>query len=154
MEFLVIIFILVIIVVVVYRKRSSNLKNMQTSGTENVDSPVMLRDFIKDADSFLEPPKPFRDLLIANPDELMKVLQKFAVDSGTYQRKAAVFALGQIGNPLCLDTLNQVASSDQASGVRDVARASIAAIEQAPFDRGHTELERRKIIEKTYDGMG
>jgi HEAT repeat protein len=64
-------------------------------------------------------------------------------------RKAAAYALGQIGEPKSMNQLRQFFENESADGVRDAMLASMTAIKLAPAPQ-NTQTERRQIIEDVY----
>ena len=65
-------------------------------------------------------------------------------------RKAAVYALGQIGDSRLLGLLRGFYVDEKAPGVQQAMVASMTAIKLAPTP-AHSQLERRQIIEDVYN---
>lgn len=66
-------------------------------------------------------------------------------------RKAAAYALGQIGDSATVAALVSRLNIERAAGVREAIIAAISAINLAP-DPEYSQLDRRKIIEDVYYG--
>jgi hypothetical protein len=66
-------------------------------------------------------------------------------------RKAAVYALGQIGDPRLLEILREFYNDHrEVAGVKEAMVASMTAIKLAPTPK-HSQLERRQLIEDVYN---
>jgi HEAT repeat protein len=65
-------------------------------------------------------------------------------------RKAAAYALGQIGEPRSMKQLREFYENESADDVRDAMVASMTAIKLAPTPV-HSQLDRRQIIEDVYN---
>jgi hypothetical protein len=111
-----------------------------------------LRDYIAEAESFLKPPKGLREMYAEDPQFTVAMLVKHARESGTMIRKAAVYALGQLGDETALPQLQAQLSAEDAAGVRDAIKAAIAGIELASVTKGASETDRQRIIANVYDG--
>jgi hypothetical protein len=111
----------------------------------------MARDYLQEASSVI-----FKDavslasLLDSNPDGVVgNLLHVIATAQGTMGppiRKAAAYALGQIGESRSVKQLRGFYDKERADGVRDAMRASLTAIKLAPAP-GHSQMERCQIIE-------
>ena len=162
MEVLLLILIAAIGLYFVFRKRAPSSNETPVSSHPVEREP---RDYLKEADGWLNAPAPLKELLNRNRDEVMRnLVNAVNLDSnvqftiGTTSipmsptiRKAAVYALGQIGEPSTIETLADRLNREQASGVKEAIVASISAIKLAPAPQ-HSELERRRIIGDVYDG--
>jgi HEAT repeat protein len=80
---------------------------------------------------------------------LLHVLEKSRGELQAMRRKAAAYALGQIGEPRSMKQLREYFEREPADGVRDAMLASMTAIKLAPTPT-HSQLERRKIIGDVY----
>jgi hypothetical protein len=113
------------------------------------------RDYLKEATDFVGAPAPLGGLLKTNRAEviqnLLNAIHLNVNMMSTMVRKAAVYALGQIGDPSTVNALMSRLNIEQASGVKDAIVASISAINLAP-DPEYSQLNRRKIIEDIYNG--
>jgi hypothetical protein len=116
----------------------------------------MARDYLQEASSVI-----FKDsvslgsLLDTDPDgvvgNLLRVIATSQGMMGPTLRKAAAYALGQVGEPRSMKQLRDYYDKEPADGVQDAMRASMTAIKLAPTPT-HSQLERRKIIEDVYHG--
>jgi HEAT repeat protein len=114
----------------------------------------MARDYLQEASSVI-----FKDsvslgsLLDTDPDgvvgNLLRVVATAQGMMGPTLRKAAAYALGQIGEPRSVRQLREFYDQEPADGVRDAMRASLTAIKLAPAP-AHSQMERRQIIEDVY----
>ena len=116
----------------------------------------MQRDYLEEASSILRTPAPFADLLKTNPDQVLgNLVNALGYNQGlssTMLRKAAAYALGQIGDSRTMVQLRQRYQDEQADGVRDALVASMTAIKLAPAESGHSQSDRCQIIGDVYDG--
>ena len=108
------------------------------------------RDYLTMASGYLETPRPIPELLLENQEEVFFNLLKFIETGGTYQRKYAAYALGQIGDPRYLEALEKAARTERVQGVKDAMNASLVALREAPATQGYTEMDRRQLIESVY----
>ena len=116
----------------------------------------MARDYLQEASSVI-----FKDsvslgsLLDTDPDgvvgNLLRVIATSQGIMGPTLRKAAAYALGQVGEPRSMKQLKEYYDKESADGGQDAMRASMTAIKLAPTPT-HSQLERRKIIEDVYHG--
>ncbi|HEV7396042.1 MAG TPA: HEAT repeat domain-containing protein [Pyrinomonadaceae bacterium] len=114
----------------------------------------MARDYLQEASSVI-----FKDsvslgsLLDSDPDGVVgNLLRTVATAQGVMGptlRKAAAYALGQIGEPRSVKQLREFYDQEPADGVRDAMRASLTAIKLAPTPT-HSQLERCRIIDDVY----
>lgn len=127
----------------------------ETQNTEK--DAAMPRDYIGEATSTIFGDKvPLAELLETEPDQVIEnLLRALNYEEGlpsTMIRKGAAYALGQIGDEETLDDLRQRHEREQAPGVQEALVASMTAIKLAPAGAGHSQLERRQIIEDVYNG--
>ena len=108
------------------------------------------RDFLGLQYNYLNTPKPLREMLKENEPAVMKELVEFLNNGGTYERKHAAFALGQIGDENYIEQLEYRQTHEQVKGVAEAIDAALVALRQAPSGRGFTEMDRRRIIEDVY----
>ena len=114
----------------------------------------MARDYLQEASSVI-----FKDsvslgsLLETDPDgvvgNLLGVIAKADGMMGPTLRKAAAYALGQVGEPRSVKQLRGFYDRESAPGVRDAMRASLTAIKLAPSPT-HPQSERCEIIDDVY----
>ena len=114
----------------------------------------MARDYLQEASNVI-----FKDsvslgsLLDTDPDgvvgNLLRVVDTAQGLMGPTYRKAAAYALGQVGEPRSARQLRELYDQEPADGVRDAMRASLTAIKLAPTP-AHSQMERRLIIEDVY----
>ena len=162
--FLIIVAIIVVLYFVFRNKDKAPQSNIPSNSTraskDSADSQP--RDYLLEVEDFIGAPAPVNQLLQTNRAEVIhNLLNALNQDADIRHetgmpmsptiRKAAVYALGQIGDPSTVGALTNRLNVEQASGVRDAIVASISAINLAP-DPEHTQLERRKIIEEVYKG--
>jgi len=83
---------------------------------------------------------------------LFRVMDDSSGLKGPMLRKAAAYALGQLGAQATLEALRERHSRETAPGVVDAMLAAMTAIKLAPIENGHSELERQQIIEDVYEG--
>ena len=117
----------------------------------------MPRDYIKEASSTIFGDKvPLAELVEADPGQaignLLRALNHEQGLSSTMIRKSAAYALGQVGEAATLDHLRERYENEQAAGVKEALLASMTAIKLAPAGAGHSQLDRRQIIEDVYEG--
>jgi hypothetical protein len=83
---------------------------------------------------------------------LFRVIDDAKDLSGPTLRKAAAYALGQLGAFPTLKALKERHARETAPGVVDAMLAAMTAIKLAPNENGHSQAERRQIIEDVYEG--
>jgi|GEM_PF-5800203 len=126
--------------------------------TQNtVKDAAMPRDYLRVATSTIFGDKvPLAELLETEPGQVIgNLLRALNHEEGlpsTMIRKDAAYALGQIGDEKTLDDLRERYEKEQAPGVKEALVASMTAINLAPAGAGHSQLERRQIIEDVYNG--
>ena len=117
----------------------------------------MPRDYIQEAASIIfNDSIPLAELVEVNRNQVIgNLLRALEFNKGldsTMIRKAAAYVLGQIGEPATLKILREQYNRDEeAPGVKDALVASMTAIKLAPAQEGHSQLERRQIIEDVYE---
>ena len=114
----------------------------------------MSRDYLEEASSVVFGNKVSLAELVESDHHqvvgnLLYVLEKNRGEMQAMIRKAAAYALGQIGKPRSMKQLREYYDREPADGVQDAMRASMTALKLAPT-RTHSQLERRKIIEDVY----
>jgi tetratricopeptide (TPR) repeat protein len=117
----------------------------------------MPRDYIREATSTIFGEKVLiAELLKTEPGQVIgNLLRALNHEEGLQSamiRKSAAYALGQIGAEETLDYLRDRHEREQASGVKEALVASMTAINLAPAGAGHSQLERRQIIENVNNG--
>ncbi len=80
---------------------------------------------------------------------LLGVLSKARGDTQAMIRKAAAYALGQIGEPRSMKQLREFYEIEPADGVRDAIAAAMTAIKVAPTP-AYSEFERCQAIDDVY----
>jgi hypothetical protein len=108
------------------------------------------RDFLKLASDWLNSPRPLKEMLEQEKSYVIEKLTNFLSTGGTYDRKYAAFALGQIGEVSTIEPLEKQLSVEAVEGVRDAIKAALTALRVAPVSKGASELDRRTIIEEVY----
>jgi hypothetical protein len=116
----------------------------------------MPRDYLEEASDIIFGNKvPLAKLLETEPDKvvgnLLYVIHKSQGEMQAMIRKAAAYALGQIGEPKSMKQLRGFYDDERAPGVKDAMVAAMTAIKVAPAP-AHSQLERRQIIEDVYHG--
>jgi|ERR1043165_754776 hypothetical protein len=116
----------------------------------------MPRDYLEEASSVIYGNKVSLSELVEDDHHqvvgnLLYVLEKARGEMQAMLRKAAAYALGQIGEPKSMRQLREYYEREPADGVQDAMRASMTAIKLAPTPT-YSQLERRKIIEDVYKG--
>jgi len=111
-----------------------------------------IRNFIKEASSWLKTPKPLGEMLEENRLLVLSRLVQFLHDGSNMERKYAAFCLGQIGDPIQMDELKTAFNRESVKGVKEAIGAALTVLAVAPSDKGSTEEERRNIIQDVYDG--
>lgn len=106
------------------------------------------RDFIERANNWFS--VPLRELLESNRADVIAKLIHIMETGANMDRKAAAYALGQIGDSDLIQPLESAISRESVKGVREAMEASYVALQKAPADQGHNELARRKIIDDVY----
>ncbi|HYP29562.1 MAG TPA: HEAT repeat domain-containing protein [Blastocatellia bacterium] len=146
-----------------FLEKAKELRNFLTARHRSQNSPdseeerPMPRDYIREATSTIFGDKvPLAELLETEPGQVVgNLLRALNYEEGlpsTIIRKGAAYALGQIGYEGTLDDLRERYGREQAPGVKDALVASMTAIKLAPDGEGHSQLERRQIIEDVYNG--
>ena len=116
----------------------------------------MARDYLQEASSVIfKVSVSLGTLLDTEPDtvvgNLLGVVATAQGMMGPTLRKAAAYALGQIGEPRSVRQLREFYDQEPADGVREAMRASLTAIKLAPTPT-YSQLERCQIIEDVYHG--
>lgn len=83
---------------------------------------------------------------------LLNVLENAREEMQAMIRKAATYALGQIGHVETLEPLRGYFEIEQAPGVKDAMLAAMTAIKLAPDDASFSQIDRCKIIDDVYHG--
>jgi hypothetical protein len=84
-------------------------------------------------------------------DRVREVLIQ-ALGVPSYSRKAAAFALGQLGDPKAIPVLYEYRRNAPSRGDGEAAHAALEALLELSVDSGATEAERRKAVENVYHG--
>ena len=116
----------------------------------------MPRDYLAEAEDIIFGNKvPLAKLLETEPDKvvgnLLFAIKRSPGSMKSMIRKAAAYALGQIGEPKSMSQLREFYEDEPAEGVKEAMVASMTAIKLAPTPT-HSQLERRQIIEDVYNG--
>ncbi len=114
----------------------------------------MSRDYLEEASGVIFNHKvSLSRALETNPEEvarnLLRVIEEAREPMQAMIRKAAAYALGQIGEARALKRLRESYKNEPAPGVRQAMLASMTAIKLAPTPK-HTQLDRCRIIEDVY----
>jgi hypothetical protein len=162
MSTFIIIIVLGVIAYFIFRnKNKSTLSEVSNKNTQNSELGREPRNYLREATSFVNAPGPLDVLIINQRNEVIHNLIDYlnldadirhetGIPMGPTIRKAAAYALGQIGDVSTLNVLQNRLNIERASGVKEAIVASISAINIAP-DPLHTQMERRKIIEDVYN---
>lgn len=154
METLIAILAIGVVLYFVFRKKGAPIQTVNSSKqVEQQVSPP--RDYLEEAIGFVGAPAPLSQLLETNRiDVIQNLVNALNQDVNMMSpsiRKAAAYALGQIGDPSTVTILSNRLNVERASGVRDAIVASISAINLAPEGSNYTQLDRRRIIEDVYN---
>ncbi len=141
--------VIVILCLILHRMQNSETKPKSNTASSPSSEP---RDFLKQAEGMLNPPKPFSMLVEENRPLVLSSLANFLTVGGTYERKYAAFSLGQIGDASAIAELEKCLIRESVQGVREAIGASIAALKIVPSNNGYTDLDRRMVIEDVYNG--
>jgi hypothetical protein len=99
---------------------------------------------------------PLEELAESDPmgvaGNLFRVMDEAKGVNGPMFRKAAAYAIGQLGALTTLDALRERHGSETAPGVVDAMLAAMTAIKLAALENGHSQLERQQIIQDVYEG--
>lgn len=114
----------------------------------------MARDYLEEASSVIfGNTVPLSELVESDHHQvvgnLLSVLKKARGEMQAMIRKAAAYALGQIGEPKSMEQLRECYEHEPADGVQDAMLASMTAIKLAPTPT-YSQLERRLIIDDVY----
>jgi hypothetical protein len=119
----------------------------------------MPRDYLREASSVIFGDKISLASLVETDidgvlDNLFRVFFEASGMTGPSMRKAAAYAIGQVGDPRTLVPMREAyrQEPDMPPGVQEAMRASITAIKLAPNADGYSQLDRCQIIEDVYDG--
>ncbi len=117
----------------------------------------MPRNYLAEASSVIFRDKvQLGDLAKSDPmgvaGNLFRVIDNADGLTGPMFRKAAAYALGQLGAQSTLKALRERHGRETAPGVIDAMVAAMTAIKVAPRDDGHSESDRQQIIEDVYEG--
>ena len=159
--FIIIIAIITIVYFVFRSKNKSSMSAVSNKINQNSNSGREPRNYLREATSFVNAPEPLDVLIINKRNEVIhNLIDYLNLDADIRHetgipmeptiRKAAAYALGQIGDVSTLNVLQNRLNIERASGVKEAIIASISAINIAP-DPLHTQIERRKIIEDVYN---
>jgi hypothetical protein len=121
-----------------------------------------LRDYVAEASSILRRGDPMSGLgpqgsslesLVAQnrAQAIQLLLQLLQSGNGTF-RKNAAFALGQIGDPVVVEALEQQKGRESARGNIEAIDAALVTLRTIPLSSGSSELDRRRMIDNVYEG--
>lgn len=122
-------------------------QQVSTSSIGNGDS----RDFLKEAERYLEAPRPLRELVRSQRQVVVEVLGAFLRTGDTYQRKYAAFAMGQLGYEVFLYDIEEVLRNETGHGVRVALLSAQAVIQALPASQSSSDLERRRMLTREYE---
>ena len=152
MEYFIAIIIIGAIILLVVKMISKNSAeqaiNQKPKTTANVEKEP--RDFMRQGEGYLALARPIDELLKEDKNGTLNHLISLLQKGGIYERKYAAFALGQIGEERAIKAIESCLESESVTGVREAMEAALVALRMAPASKGHSEIERRKIIQKTY----
>lgn len=142
-------------------KAKSYSKNTIVKITENTDSDVHLvpehaRDFISYAEGYVKDitGESLKEFLasgnIEDRSHAINLLILTIKRGDGSERKCAYFALGQIGEEVCLEILDKAVQGESANGTLSAISGARKAILEAPKKLGFEDTARRVIIEEEY----
>ncbi len=110
------------------------------------------RDYLKEVEGMLDMPRPLRELLTEDKVGVMEKLFGFLNIENVMQRKSVAYALGQIGDPWAIEQLKLRLQQETVEGVKNAIRASLAALDKMPADKGFSDQDRGQYIYDVYWG--
>ncbi len=146
MVYAIIILLLIFVIYLIIRKKKSPKMVSNKMNNEKKEP----RDFFEFAKGYLEPLKPYKELLIDKKEETINNLVEFLKSDYHQHRKQAAYVLGQIGEKRFVKHISNAIRIEPKIGVKEAMEAALVAIQQAPTDEGYTELQRREIIDAVY----
>ena len=152
MGYFIAIIIIVGIIILVLKMSSKNSVQQTINKTSktSVNEESEPRDFMRQGEGYLAISRPIDELLEEDKDGTLNHLISLLQKGGTYERKYAAFALGQIGEERAINAIESCLERESVTGVREAMGAALAALRMAPASKGHSEIERRKIIQEAY----
>ena len=147
MTYLVIFLIIALIAIIFVSKRKQS-DNRVNQANINKNDDKMPRDFLAEAKGWLKTPKSLREMIEENKEYVISKLINILEEGGTYERKYAAFALGQIGNDNMINQLRKCLEKETVQGVQEALEAALTALNIASAESGQSELERRKVIDE------
>ncbi len=152
MVYTILVIFLVILSIWIYRKVSSKKEDdIAKPSAANNNSKSEPRDFLKDADGWLNTPKPLKEMLSESRSYVIDKIIELLNYGGIYERKYAAFALGQIGEKRFLQCLENRLTQETVKGVQEAIGSAKVGILRASLDEGFSEMDRRKIITAAYN---
>ena len=154
MKYSIVLIVVVLVIMLLIRGFRKKVGVRTVTHVANSDTENEPRDFLQQAGSIFRSPKPLAVLLQESEADVIQQMIELLKSPNTMARKAAAYALGQIGKRDFLPILEQAATREQAKGVREAMEASLVAIQRLSSEDGHSELERRRMIDNVYYGRG
>jgi len=114
MAFAIIILIIIVVIYLIISKNKSQKVIQQEMNNEKKEP----RDFFEFAKVYLEPPKPYKELLIDRREETITNLIEFLKSDYHQHRKQAAYVLGQIGEKRFVEYIGRAISIEPKIGVR------------------------------------
>jgi hypothetical protein len=115
----------------------------------------MARNYLQEASGFFKDSVALTTLVETDPhgvvSKLLGAIAKADGMMGPTVRKAAAYALGQVGEPGSAKQLRDFCNRESVESVRIAMRASLTAIKLAPAAT-HSQSQRCEIIGDVYDG--
>src|SRR5262245_18410482 len=135
--------------------RSSVVSVMAKVGSNQIEETTMARDYLQEASNIIFKNNVSLSSLVETEvdgvlNNLFRVLDTAQGMMGPTLRKAAAYALGQIGDTRTLKPLQDCYLNEEAAGVKEAMVAAMTAIKLAPEGSGYSQLDRRQIIEDVY----
>ena len=150
MTYLVILLVIALIVILFFSKRKQSGNGFDQTN-DIINEEKMPRDFLAEASGLLKTPKSLKEMIEENKEYVISKLLSFLEEGGIYERKYAAFALGQIGNDNIITQLRKCLGKETVQGVQEALEASLTALNIASAENGHSELDRRTIIDDVYN---
>lgn len=156
------IIVLVVIAIIIIKLLKSKKKQLQPQNTTSpIPTPTPVppkhaltfpKDYLEDGGGWVKAPKPLKEMLKDDKENLVNNLIAMLKDGGTYEKKWAAFCLGQIGEGRFIGSIKEALAVESVQGVQEAMAAAITALNLASVESGKSELERRTIINEVYDG--
>jgi len=143
---------MIVVVILVFKYlHSSKNPSSGLSGYSVTNEP---RDFLLEASHRLETPKALNIMLEESRDSTINEMSDILESGGIYDRKYVAFALGQIGDDTLIPLLERRLNQESITGVREAIEAALVALRVMSSQNGHSEYDRRRVIEDVYAGRG